>query len=579
VGIVFIEKTNTFLAQMTQEEKEWEKVQEKTFTKWVNGKLVKSGSKGIENIFRDLCDGVKLARLLMALQEESVEYNPEPYTRIQKMENVERILMFIKKKNVKLINIGPEDIVDGNPKLILGLIWSLISRMAIADIAQAGDLSIRSELLKWCNEVTSGYKGVRINDFSRSWQDGIAFNAIIHRFRPDLVCNFEELEGLGNVYNLQQAFRVAEQHLGIKRLLDVEDVADVAVPDERSVMTYVAGYYERFKEYEQEKRLFGKMMKVLSMVEWSIQSRNLYEIKAKGLQGLIKELALQRNEVCAMIRKLDESFSRLLEMNTNAVQEAAGLRSLLGSLSAIHEAYRMKRYIAPDEVKPEKLEFPRLELRKIGDSIRMKKIFDSVLQEEMDGLNEILDRFKEGFSENKGVDEQMKKAIELKKVLEETKSMHQTTSEHHDKLKSMIEKKIEVLKKVDDRRMESVKILDKAKELFRKTLGNDEYGISISDMCWCMNQMGLSVDESMIPFGNPEGKISLEDYLLIVNETYDSSFDLIELKKAFSVFSRNGILDLAMLGIDGNNLKNIYHINRNERNLDVNEFFEKFIED
>ncbi|KAM0671891.1 alpha-actinin [Ordospora colligata] len=563
---------------MTQEEKEWEKVQEKTFTKWVNDKLIKSGNKGIENIFKDLCDGVKLARLLMALQEESVEYNSEPYTRIQKMENVERILMFIKRKNVKLINIGPEDIVDGNPKLILGLIWSLISRMAIADIALTGDLSIRSELLRWCKEVTSGYKGVRINDFSRSWQDGIAFNAIIHKFRPDLICNFEELEGLGSVYNLQQAFKVAEQHLGIKRLLDVEDVADVAIPDERSVMTYVAGYYERFKEYEQEKRFFNKMMKVLSMTDWSIQSRNLYEIKAKGLQGLIKELVLQRNEVCSMIRKLDESFSRLLEMNTNAIQEAAGLRSLLGSLSVIHEAYMMKKYIPPDEVKPERLEFPRLELRKIADSIGMKKIFDNSLQNEMDGLNDMLDKFKEGFSEDKGVQKQMENAIELKNALDEMKCIHQATNDHHDKLKDVVEKKIEVLKKVDDRSMERIKMLGKAKELFTKTLGNDEYGISISGMCWCMNQMGLSVDESMIPFGNPEGKICLDDYLLIVNETYNSSFDLIELKKAFNVFSKNGILDLTMLGVDANNLKNIYHINRNERNLDVNEFFEKFIE-
>ena len=39
----------------------------------------------------------------------------------------------------------------------------------------------------WSRRVTSGYPGVRIVNMSSAWKDGLAFCAIIHRFRPDLV--------------------------------------------------------------------------------------------------------------------------------------------------------------------------------------------------------------------------------------------------------------------------------------------------------------------------------------------------------------------------------------------------------
>ena len=39
----------------------------------------------------------------------------------------------------------------------------------------------------WSRRVTSGYPGVRIVNMSSAWRDGLAFLAIIHRFRPDLI--------------------------------------------------------------------------------------------------------------------------------------------------------------------------------------------------------------------------------------------------------------------------------------------------------------------------------------------------------------------------------------------------------
>lgn len=50
-----------------------------------------------------------------------------------------------------------------------------------------------------------------------------------------------------NRQRLETAFDVAENKLGIARLLDAEDV-DVEKPDEKSIMTYVAQFLHKYPE-------------------------------------------------------------------------------------------------------------------------------------------------------------------------------------------------------------------------------------------------------------------------------------------------------------------------------------------
>ncbi|XP_013006214.1 EH domain-binding protein 1-like protein 1 isoform X8 [Cavia porcellus] len=92
-------------------------------------------------------------------------------------------------------------------------------------------------LLEWCQEVTTGYRGVRITNFTTSWRNGLAFCAILHRFYPDKI-DYASLDPLNIKQNNKQAFD-AFAALGVSRLLEPADMVLLSVPDKLIVMTYL----------------------------------------------------------------------------------------------------------------------------------------------------------------------------------------------------------------------------------------------------------------------------------------------------------------------------------------------------
>lgn len=277
-------------------------VQKRTFTKWINSYLGEAHMQ-VRDLFVDLADGSKLMKLVEVLAGARIGKPNRGLLRVHKIENVSRVLKYL-SLHVTLENIGAEDIVDGNPRLILGLIWTIILRFQIqrylfgdgaenstgqsSDVHDSVDAprtattvgsgtpsgpsarpkgptrpgesreqaSVKQALLAWSNNTLKGYD-VEVKDFGNSWRDGLAFNGLVHKARPDLF-DFDALDKNSRRENLARAFDFAEKELNIPKLLDPEDV-DTDYPDDRSIMTYVSSYYHYFavkkKEQNEGKRL------------------------------------------------------------------------------------------------------------------------------------------------------------------------------------------------------------------------------------------------------------------------------------------------------------------------------------
>uniref|UniRef100_A0A9J8DC74 Dystrophin n=1 Tax=Cyprinus carpio carpio TaxID=630221 RepID=A0A9J8DC74_CYPCA len=226
---------------------EREDVQKKTFTKWINSQFAKTRRPPIDDLFTDLCDGRRLLELLEGLVGHEL-VKERGFTRVHSLNNVNRALQILQKNNVELVNIGGADIVDGNHKLTLGLIWSIILHWQVKDVmkdvmADLQQTNSEKILLSWVRQSTKNYKDSNVVNFSSSWADGFAFNALIHSHRPELF-NWNVVEQQDNaIERLDHAFKVAEKSLGIDRLLDPEDVA-IAHPDKKSIIMYVTSLFQ-----------------------------------------------------------------------------------------------------------------------------------------------------------------------------------------------------------------------------------------------------------------------------------------------------------------------------------------------
>uniref|UniRef100_A0A3Q2VUU7 Actinin, alpha 1 n=1 Tax=Haplochromis burtoni TaxID=8153 RepID=A0A3Q2VUU7_HAPBU len=307
-----------------------------TFTAWCNSHLRKAGTQ-IENIEEDFRDGLKLMLLLEVISGERLAKPERGKMRVHKISNVNKALDFIASKGVKLVSIGAEEIVDGNAKMTLGMIWTIILRFAIQDIS-VEETSAKEGLLLWCQRKTAPYKNVNIQNFHISWKDGLGFCALIHRHRPELI-DYGKLRKDDPMTNLNTAFDVAEKYLDIPKMLDAEDIVGTARPDEKAIMTYVSSFYHAFSGAQKAETAANRICKVLAVNQENEQLMEDYEKLASDLLEWIRrtipwlENRMPENTMQAMQQKLEDfrDYRRLhkppkvqekcqLEINFNTLQ-------------------------------------------------------------------------------------------------------------------------------------------------------------------------------------------------------------------------------------------------------------------
>jgi len=100
------------------------------------------------------------------------------------------------------------------------------------------EMSAKEGLLLWCQRKTQPYKNVNVQNFHMSFKDGLAFCALIHRHRPDLI-DYEKLSKEDPIKNLNLAFEIAEKHLDIPRMLDAEGKSNRKKKEKKKFIFFV----------------------------------------------------------------------------------------------------------------------------------------------------------------------------------------------------------------------------------------------------------------------------------------------------------------------------------------------------
>lgn len=224
----------------------WVDIQQSTFTNWVNEQLSQYSGRSLTDLRTDLCDGVHLVALVETLQLKKIgRVYSKPQGQIQRLANVSLALTAITEDNVKLVNIGNEDVVNGNVKLILGLIWHLIVRYQISN--RKTKSPPKKLMMGW---FRLAIPDLEINNFNKDWEDGIALHALLERLKPGTSPDWKKLHSKNKVENCRSAMILAKEKLNIPRVISPENFASGDL-DELSAMTYLSyfvkvdspGYY------------------------------------------------------------------------------------------------------------------------------------------------------------------------------------------------------------------------------------------------------------------------------------------------------------------------------------------------
>lgn len=182
----------------------------------------------------DFCDGTLLCILVESLQKRPLKpsWNKNPNNQHHYLENATKALNAIEADGIKLVNIGNVDIVNGNVKLILGLIWSLIVRYQIG----RSKFPPRKLMLAW---LQAALPECRVTNLTTDWNSGVLLSALLDYCEPGLFPHWRSLDPNQSIKNCERAMNIAQRELGVPKVLEPEYLASPWL-DELSGMTYLS---------------------------------------------------------------------------------------------------------------------------------------------------------------------------------------------------------------------------------------------------------------------------------------------------------------------------------------------------
>jgi actinin alpha len=239
-----------------------------------------------DNVLTDFKDGTKLINLLEIVGKDPMpgKWKKEPKNDYARLENITLAIKYITEvKKVRLVGIGSQNVLESdkdenNRKLTLGLVWSIINKFIIEDIT-VEEATARDALLIWAKKNTQGYADVNVTNFTTSWSSGLAFCALINKFRPNLL-DYNALDRADHMEACKKAFAACKE-LGIYVYLDPEDLVDTQ-PDEKSVVTQVAEFFHFFAGESKTQAMADKLKRTIGIQKQIDELKSTYIEDAKA---------------------------------------------------------------------------------------------------------------------------------------------------------------------------------------------------------------------------------------------------------------------------------------------------------
>lgn len=222
--------------------------EERAFRMWINSLAIPG--LYINGLFEDCKDGLALLKVMDKVQPGIVDWKQvelKPGNKFKKVANCNYVVVLGKQMKFSLVGIGGSDIVDGNKKLLLALVWQLmrfhtLKFLAEVNKAKFGGKEVTDDMLvELANHTVQASGGhERMHNFKDpSLKTGLFFLAMLRAIEPRIIDQqyiVSEPNDEGCLLNAKYAISLARK-LGAVVFLLPEDIVEVKP---KMTLTFVA---------------------------------------------------------------------------------------------------------------------------------------------------------------------------------------------------------------------------------------------------------------------------------------------------------------------------------------------------
>eukprot|EP01156_Anaeramoeba_ignava_P021899 Anaeramoba_ignava/c19907_g1_i1.p1 GENE.c19907_g1_i1~~c19907_g1_i1.p1 ORF type:complete len:642 (-),score=152.74 c19907_g1_i1:550-2475(-) len=334
---------------------DWVRLQRKIFSRWVKQKLLRTRPEiQVNDVVEDIKDGVLLINLIEVLSESKYDgkYVAKPKMSIHRIDNLNNGLKFAWSKGVDMkVKPSAEQLEKGDQRGTLALVWAIMMKYIKIDDGSGGEaLNAKDALLMWCKNKTAGYKGVEITDFKKSFADGMALCAIIHKHRPKMI-DWESLDSSDPIKTLKTAQDAAEKYFALEQYITPDEIRRL---DENSMVVYVSEYYYGIAEQRKLDLAARRIKKLILLTKENDRLKAEYNKTARNFKATLKkvEKVLEDrtidNTMAGAKRRLEEFYDYKAKDKSSLISDQLNLESNYNNL-----AMRLAHHKRP-EFKPEK---------------------------------------------------------------------------------------------------------------------------------------------------------------------------------------------------------------------------------
>lgn len=209
------------------------------------------------------------------------KWNDKATMRPQQIDNINNALNFCYKDcGVELkLKTSAEDLLDAKEGPILALVWAILLKFIKFGDDDGTTMNAKEALLLWCQNKTGSYANVKVDNFGRSWHDGLALCAIIHKHRPRLI-DWASLDKSNAVANIEKAQDAALRYFGLEKYITPQEFLKL---DEASMVIYVSEYFYGIAEQRKLDLAARRLVKLINLTKENDKDRANYVETAKAL--------------------------------------------------------------------------------------------------------------------------------------------------------------------------------------------------------------------------------------------------------------------------------------------------------